>query len=59
MADPDSSNRPQERARNQRTNRMLISMVVVFGICWLPLNTINFVADLDLIPIYCWQGSIL
>ncbi len=23
-----------ERARNQRTNRMLISMVVVFGICW-------------------------
>ena len=44
----------QERARNQRTNRMLISMVVVFGICWLPLNTINFLRDLDL-PIYCWQ----
>jgi hypothetical protein len=34
---------------------MLISMVVVFGICWLPLNTINFIADLDLIPIYCWE----
>jgi neuropeptide Y receptor len=34
---------------------MLISMVVVFGICWLPLNTINFIADLDLFPIYCWQ----
>lgn len=30
-------------------------MVVVFGICWLPLNTINFIADLDLVPIYCWQ----
>jgi len=39
----------------QRTNRMLIAMVVVFGICWLPLNTINFIADLDLVPIYCWE----
>ena len=45
----------QERARNQRTNRMLISMVLVFGVCWLPLNTINFLNDLDLFPIYCWK----
>ena len=45
----------QERARNQRTNRMLIYMVLVFGVCWLPLNTINFLNDLDLFPIYCWQ----
>ena len=46
-----------ERQRNQKTNRMLISMVVAFGICWLPLNTINFLADLDIIqpPIYCWE----
>ena len=33
-----------ERRKNQRTNRMLISMVVAFGMCWLPLNTINFIA---------------
>jgi neuropeptide Y receptor len=45
----------QERARNLKTNRMLISMVVVFGICWLPLNCINFLADLDFFPIYCWE----
>ncbi len=44
----------QERARAVRTNRMLISMVAVFGACWLPLNTINFVADLDVWPVYCW-----
>lgn len=34
---------------------MLISMVVVFGICWLPLNIINLLADLDFFPIYCWE----
>jgi len=45
----------QERARNQKTNRMLISMVVAFGICWLPLNTINFLNDIDWFPIYCWE----
>ena len=33
---------------------MLISMVVVFGICWLPLNTINFLRDVEL-PVLCWQ----
>ena len=46
-----------ERARNAKMNRMLISMVVVFGGCWLPLNTINFLADLDLFDrsIFCWE----
>ena len=39
----------------QRTNRMLISMVVVFGTCWLPLQTINFIADLGLVDIFCWE----
>ena len=34
---------------------MLISMVVVFGIGWLPLNTINFIADLNVFPIWCWE----
>ena len=47
----------QDRARNQRTNRMLISMVVVFGIGWLPLNTINLLSDINPFPIptYCWE----
>ena len=31
---------------------MLISMVVVFGTCWLPLQTINFIADLNLVDIF-------
>ena len=34
---------------------MLISMVVVFGTCWLPLQTINFIADLGLVDIFCWE----
>ena len=34
---------------------MLILMVVVFGLSWLPLNSINFLADLNLFPIYCWE----
>lgn len=45
----------EERARTVRTNRMLISMVAVFGTCWLPLNTINFVADLNLFDVFCWS----
>ncbi|TRY76954.1 hypothetical protein TCAL_09216 [Tigriopus californicus] len=44
-----------ERARNLKTNRMLISMVIVFGICWLPLNCINLLADLEFFPIFCWE----
>ena len=44
----------QDRVRSQKTNRMLISMVVVFGIGWLPLNTINLLADMNF-KIYCWK----
>ncbi|QQP51792.1 Neuropeptide receptor A10, partial [Caligus rogercresseyi] len=44
----------QERSRNLRINRMLISMVIVFGTCWLPLNTINFIGDLNY-DLYCWE----
>lgn len=36
-----------ERERKQRTNRMLIAMVFIFGISWLPLNVFNLVADLS------------
>lgn len=34
-----------DRDRKKRTNRMLISMVAVFGISWLPLNTVNMFND--------------
>ena len=43
-----------ERARTKRTNRMLIYMVLVFGVCWLPLNSMNFLADLNG-NVYCWN----
>lgn len=34
-----------DRDRKKRTNRMLISMVAIFGISWLPLNLINIFTD--------------
>lgn len=34
-----------DRVRKKRTNRMLISMVAIFGISWLPLNLINIFND--------------
>ncbi|GBP20157.1 Neuropeptide Y receptor type 2 [Eumeta japonica] len=34
-----------DRDRKKRTNRMLISMVAIFGISWLPLNLINIFND--------------
>ncbi|CAF0916897.1 unnamed protein product [Rotaria sp. Silwood1] len=34
-----------EICRKKRTNRMLIAMVVIFAICWLPLNIIHMVAE--------------
>ena len=34
-----------ERERTRRTNRMLISMVVIFGASWLPLNINNLAQD--------------
>lgn len=46
----------QERERTRKTNRMLISMVVIFGISWLPLNTHNLVQDFY-IPAAHWQFS--
>ena len=49
-----TSREAQDRARTRRTNRMLIMMVIVFGVCWLPLNSINFLADLNG-RIYCWE----
>ncbi|XP_063976717.1 prolactin-releasing peptide receptor-like [Diachasmimorpha longicaudata] len=34
-----------DRERKKRTNRMLIAMVAIFGVCWLPLNMLNVVDD--------------
>ncbi|KAK0090377.1 hypothetical protein PV325_001151 [Microctonus aethiopoides] len=36
-----------DRERKQRTNRMLIAMVTIFGVCWLPLNIVNIVDDFN------------
>ena len=37
--------RQEEAARNARVNKMLISMVVIFGTSWCPINLINLAAD--------------
>ena len=37
--------RQEEMARNARINKMLISMVIIFGFSWFPINLINLVAD--------------
>lgn len=34
-----------DRERKRRTNRMLIAMVVIFGVSWMPLNIVNIVDD--------------
>ncbi|UJR15916.1 hypothetical protein I4U23_002837 [Adineta vaga] len=34
-----------ELCRKKRTNRMLIAMVVIFAICWLPLNIVHMVNE--------------
>ncbi|TDG48228.1 hypothetical protein AWZ03_005403 [Drosophila navojoa] len=43
-----SSQRKTERGRRmQRTNRLLISIAIIFGVSWLPLNFINLYADMQ------------
>ena len=34
-----------EKERTRRTNRVLISMVIIFGTSWLPLNILNLLLD--------------
>ncbi|XP_022255927.1 prolactin-releasing peptide receptor-like [Limulus polyphemus] len=43
-----------ERERTRKTNRMLIAMVVIFGVSWLPLNVYNLVVDFH-IPALSWE----
>uniref|UniRef100_A0A7E5A1H7 G_PROTEIN_RECEP_F1_2 domain-containing protein n=1 Tax=Panagrellus redivivus TaxID=6233 RepID=A0A7E5A1H7_PANRE len=35
----------RENTRRRKLLRMLITMVLVFGVCWLPLNTLNVMRD--------------
>ncbi|XP_023323264.1 neuropeptide F receptor [Eurytemora carolleeae] len=39
---------PRPRVRLYRTQRLLITIVVVFTVSWLPLNLINLLLDLDI-----------
>lgn len=41
----NSKKEAMERERKRRTNRMLIAMVMIFGICWLPINVLNLLND--------------
>lgn len=34
-----------DKEKKKRTNRMLIAMVTIFGICWFPVNLINVIND--------------
>ncbi|OQV25558.1 putative Neuropeptide Y receptor type 1 [Hypsibius exemplaris] len=45
--------------RQQRVNRMLIAMVVIFGCCWLPLNLINVLNDFFSSAIVDWDYFVL
>ena len=44
-----------EKERRRKNNRLCVAMVVIFGICWLPLNGINFIADINVVDIFCWR----
>ncbi|XP_062125341.1 neuropeptide F receptor isoform X1 [Drosophila sulfurigaster albostrigata] len=48
VAVQSSSQRKVERGRRmKRTNRLLISIAVIFGVSWLPLNFFNLYADMQ------------
>ncbi|CAM1296138.1 GPR83 (predicted) [Pycnogonum litorale] len=36
-----------DRERKRKVNRMLVSMVVIFGVCWLPFNMMNLILDIN------------
>jgi len=37
----------RDSGRVRRTNALLISIAVIFGISWMPLNVLNVVSDVD------------
>ncbi|CAJ0583408.1 unnamed protein product, partial [Mesorhabditis spiculigera] len=40
----------RDKARKQRLLRMLVTMVVIFAVCWFPLNLLNLLRDHGLKP---------
>ena len=46
----------EETAKITRMNKMLISIAVIFGICWFPINLFNLVFDILelIINAHCW-----
>jgi len=39
--------RRKEAQRKRKTNRLLVTIAVVFALSWLPLNVLNIIADFD------------
>lgn len=37
-----------DRARRRKTFRLLVLVVVAFGVCWLPLHIFNMIKDIDI-----------
>ena len=46
----------EKERRNVRRSHLLITTVILFVICWLPLNILNLGEDLDL-PLQTWRQS--
>jgi hypothetical protein len=45
-----SDQRKAALKRRMRTNRMLVSMVLVFLVCWSPSVAFNFLRDYEMLP---------
>ncbi|XP_038266558.2 prolactin-releasing peptide receptor-like [Dermochelys coriacea] len=48
-----------DRARCKRTFCLLVMVVVVFGVCWLPLHTFNLIWDINIIAIDAYYFSLV
>ena len=46
-----------ERERNRRRSSILMTILLVFIICWLPLNIINLAEDFSY-RVHCWGSDI-
>ena len=46
----------EKERRNVRRSHLLITTVILFVICWLPLNILNLGEDLDM-PLQTWRQS--
>ncbi|XP_067417394.1 prolactin-releasing peptide receptor-like [Emydura macquarii macquarii] len=48
-----------DRARRKRTFCLLVMVVVVFGVCWLPLHTFNLIRDINISAIDAYYFSLV